>query len=312
MKTVVGISNFSFECSHFNSFEDLDDQFKSFQPLSKSVELFKVSTSVANDIFSDKSHGLSIDEQIKNFEFGTDLGVITRFKLNCERTYFREFSRSKSTKELINYSNSAPCLKHQKSTILFVPKALIQCQFSFKDEDDFFAHYEYLLGHYPVSNSNFYEKATKYFSNLIYHSDCEKTLDKVNDGFCNYTIAFTNCLKALNESCPIGIKSTSDKLAFIGAKTKYLCTQEGTTNENFKFNFDFNGIAYDKLDCQYHLKPSDKNQAGDGSHNHKRLYFGFIPLENQKWQIAVSVIGPHINKNDKKNRYAPLKDKRKK
>ncbi len=312
MKTIIGISNFSFDTPHFSSFKDLETQFVKFKSLPTDYNQAKVSIYIANDITKDKWFGSSIDEQIENFEFGKDIGAITRFKLLLERNYLRGFGRSFTSDELKEKAKKQPCITKKESTILYVPAELLSGYSSFKCSIEFCEYYEYILGKFPIDNGSYFEKATSYFDNLIYQDNCKSTLDKVDDGFCNYTMAFTKCLKALNESSPTNIVSTKDKLVDIASKAQYKCSTEGSSHKNFKFEFRHNGQKYDTLDCQFHLKPSDRNTKGDGSHNHKRLYFGFIPEDDTKWKVAVAAIGPHITTHDTSNRFAPRKVIRKK
>jgi hypothetical protein len=312
MKTIIGVSNFSFDTPHFNSFDSLATQFIKLKSLRADYNLTKVSISIANDITKDKWFGPSIDEQIRNFEFGKDRGAITSFKVRLERDYLRGFERSFKSSELKEKAGVQPCAINNENTILYIPTNLITGYANFRDRLSFCEHYEYILGHFPIDNENYYEKATSYFDNLIFQEGCRDTLDKVDDNFCNYTVAFTKCLKALNDSSPTKIISTQKKLADIRSKANYHCTAEGNSHKNFKFKFTHSNKNYSALDCQFHLKPSDRNTKGDGSHNHKRLYFGFIPLSTKEWKIAVASMGPHISTHNDQDRFAPQKILRKK
>ncbi|MUK70324.1 hypothetical protein [Aliivibrio fischeri] len=312
MKTIIGISNFSFDTFHFSSFSDLENQFAKFQLLKADYNQDKVSIAVANDITKDKWFGLSIDEQLQNFEFGKDKGVITYLALRLDRTHLVGFNRSFTSVDLKNKAQSEPCIVEKENTILYAPNVLIGGYANFKDKISFDKHYEYILGHFPIDNKSYYHRAKSHFTNLIYHVDCESTLDKVPDGFVNYSIAITKCLKALNEHNPTQSLSLVGRLSEIRSSASYNCTPQGGSHKHFKFAFNYKGTQYPNLDCQFHLKPSDKNIKGDGSHNHKRVYFGFIPINSIEWKIAVAAIGPHITIHDSSDRYAPEKIRRKK
>ncbi|QYJ86915.1 hypothetical protein K0I73_04030 [Shewanella mesophila] len=311
MKTLIGISTFSFASPNFRSFEELENQFKSLPNLRKLCAYTKVSFEVANDILHNKDFGLSINEQVSNFEYGTDIGAITRFRLLLDRTYLRGMNRSFSHDELLERADKEPNTDERENTIVYSPSSSVNVKYLFTNETVFYQHYEFILGHFPIDNKSYYERATSFFNNLEFHKDCFSTLGRVTDGFCNYSIAFTKCLSALNECSPISIRSTKDKLTHIATKATFDCTVEGSPHKNFRFDFAIDGKEYDSLDCQFHLKPSKKNKQGNNSFHHKRLYFGFIPISETQWKIAVAAIGPHINK-DSNDRYAPLKDKRKK
>lgn len=138
---------------------------------------------------------------------------------------------------------------------------------------------------------------------MFFQEEAGSTLNKVDDGFCNYTIAFTKCMIALNDFSPTGIISTKDKVKHINALTTYECTEEGNSHQNFKFKFSENDKVVNSLDCQFHLKPSENNRVGDQTFYHKRLYFGFFPIDTNQWQVAVAAIGPHITTHNKEDRY---------
>jgi len=314
MKTIIGVSNFSFHTFNFSSFNELETQFNGLKSLKSVYNQKKVSLAVANDITKNKSFGLSIDEQMSNFAFGKDRGAITNFKMRLDRSFLRGFDRSFTNDELKEKAKTKPCIIHKENTILYtpVPTLFLAGYSSFNTSIDFCNHYEYILGHFPIDNESYYDKVTSYFDNLTYHEDCKSTLDRVNDGFCNYTVAFTKCLKALSESSPTTTVSMHKKLSDIASKAKYNCTVEGKSHKNFKFDFNHNQKEYLALDCQFHLKPSDRNTKGNGSFHQKRVYFGFIPINDTEWEIAVAAMGPHITKHNSQDRFAPLVVKRKK
>ncbi|SGY86590.1 Putative uncharacterized protein [Moritella viscosa] len=312
MKTIIGISNFSFNKSHFGSFQELNEQFSYFQVLKKSYKQAKVSFSIGTDITKDKYFGSSVEEQICNFEYGTDVGIQTAFRTRLHREYLNGFELALTTDELKEKALKVPDEENKENYILFTPvHSIADCK-SYNNDETFRNYYEYILGHFPVDNESFYERVESHFTNLIYHPDCGTTLDRVTDGFCHYSIAFTTCLRALNDFSPTDVSSTRDKVRSIKALTNYDCTPENDTHIHFKFDFNHNKTLFSALDCQYHLKPSDRNIKGDGSFNQKRLYFGFIPINVTEWKIALASIGPHITKHDSRDRFAPQKLKRKK
>ncbi|TOE96885.1 hypothetical protein CGJ31_24375, partial [Vibrio parahaemolyticus] len=63
-----------------------------------------------------------------------------------------------------------------------------------------------------------------------------------------------------------------------------------------------------ELTCQYHLKPSDNNTVGDDTFYQNRIYFGFYPVGEKLWKVAVAAIGPHINTDNEDDRYAKPKN----
>ncbi|ELD1798667.1 hypothetical protein QXB72_002456 [Vibrio fluvialis] len=311
MRTLIGISNFSFDNQNFFSFNCLVEQFEKIKNLQGKFPQHNVSLALANDILRNDYFGNSIEQQFTNFSFGNDRQAIIAFKARLDRNYFSGFNKSYTSEELKELSLT-PDEVNRICCTLFAPKVLTANYSSFKRLDDFSDYYEYILGNHPIDESSYYERAISHFTNLVYHADCESTLSRVTDGFCNYSIAITKCLKALNDSSPISNSSTQGKLSEIRAKVTYNLTAEGYSHPNFKYAFSYSGTNYASLDCQYHLKPSDRNQKGNSSFNHKRVYFGFIPLSTNSWKIAVAAIGPHISTHDQNDRYALPKKKRKK
>ncbi|WP_281628992.1 hypothetical protein [Vibrio sp. St2] len=311
MRTLIGLSNFSFETQRFSSFAEIREQLEQLKGLNGKFSQHGVSLAVANDILKDNYFGPSLEVQFQNFSFGQDRMVIAAFKSLLERRYFSGFDRQFTGLELKKLASS-PDLENGICCTIYAPKVLVSGLACIKCEGDFASYYEQVLGEYPISESSYYERATSHFTNIIYQDDCESTLNRVTDGFCNYSVAITSCLKALNDSSPTNAVSMPDKLGEVKAKTKYKCTSEGSSHPNFKFPFEHGGKSYPTLDCQFHLKPSDRNTSGNTSFNHKRVYFGYIPRDcGKKWDIAVAAIGPHISTHDRRDRYAPRKKIRK-
>ncbi len=311
MKTLIGISNFSFESQRFISFGDIKNEFAKLKSLQGKFSQVGVSLSIATDILKDQYFGHSIETQFNNFTYGRDKQAIIAFRMTLERSYFNGFEKRYTSDELKELAKF-PDENRRLCCTLYAPKEQLSGLSSIKSIGCFDSYYEYILGSYPIDEDSYYQRATSHFNNIIYHDDCKYTLNRVPDGFCNYSIAITKCLKALNSLSPMSGSNTQKHLTDIATKAQYKCTPEGKSHKHFKFDFQYNGTSYPKLGCQYHLKPSDRNTKGDGSHNHKRIYFGFIPIGGNKRKIAVAAIGPHITTHDSSDRYAPEKTKRKK
>lgn len=311
MKTIVGISNFSFESQRFTSFQQIQDQLAKLKSLQGKFGQHGVSLSLATDILKNKYFGRSLETQFNNFAFGGDRQNIIAFRSRLERGYFNGFNKQ-YTSEALRKLASEPDEVGRVCCTLYAPTVLISGSSNFKSVECFSSYYEDVLGKYPIDESSYYLRATSHFTNLIYHANAESTLGRVDDGFCNYSIAITKCLKALHDSSPTSTVNIQDKLNEVGTKTAYKCTPEGSSHPHFKFGFVYNGTPYTKLDCQFHLKPSDRNTKGNTKFNQKRVYFGFIPVSQSSWKIAVAAIGPHITVHESSDRYAPLRVRRKK
>ncbi|MCS0045259.1 hypothetical protein [Vibrio antiquarius] len=310
MKTVIGLSNFSFESQKFGSFRQIQEQLDKLKALQGKFNQHGVSLAIASDILKDKYFGQSLNTQFNNFLFGSDKLIVGSFKARLERGYFSGFDRTYTGEELKALALLPDEVKRICCT-LYAPKVLISGSSNFKSIEDFSSYYEEILGQYPVDEDSYFRRAVSHFTNLIYHVDARSTMDKVDEGFCNYSISFTICLKALNDFSPTGISSTRDKVKTLRSMTPYDCTPENGSHKHFQFDFSYGGKEYKDLDCQYHMKPSGMNMKGDDSFHQKRLYFGFIPTSTTTWKVAVAAIGPHIN-NGSGERYAKPKVRRKK
>lgn len=304
MKTIIAFSNFSFETQQFSTFEQIQEQLNKLILIKSQFKQKGVSAYIANDILKDQYFGHSLEKQFDNFSFGTDRQMITAFKMRLERGYFNAFNKQYTGAELKNLSRS-PSESNRVCCTLYVPGGFNSAEFtSFKTIEEFSSYYEDILGRYPISTKSYYERAISHFTNIIYHDDCEMTLNRVHDDFCNYSIAITHCLRALNDSSPFAGRDFVGLTRSIGSKAGYDCTSQGRPGDNFKFKFEYSGVIYQNLNCHYHLKPSKRNNEGDTKHYHKRIYFGFIPINTLEQKIAVAAIGPHISTNNTEDRYA--------
>lgn len=304
MNIIIGFSNFSFDVQSFSSFKGIQDQFDKFKLIKSQLNQKGVFSYLAYDILEDQYYGQSLVQQFANFSFGKDKLVIAAFKMRLEREYYVGFNRQYSGSTLKDLSRS-PSESNQVCYTLYAPNGFNSTEYtSIKNITEFSSYYEDILGRYPISIKSYYERATSHFTNIIYHDDCEMTLSRVHDGFCNYSIAITQCLRALNDSSPFTDRNFIQLTRSIGSKAGYDCTSQGHPGDNFKFRFEYNGEIYPSLNCHYHLKPSKRNNEGDTRHYHKRIYFGFIQIDSSQYKIAVAAIGPHISPNNTEDRYA--------
>jgi hypothetical protein len=307
VKTIIGISNFSLDKSHFFNFAELESSLMALQNIKSSFNQAKLGFLVGNDIAHNSGFGNSLYSQIKNFEFGGDIGIQTSFQIKLHQKYLKGFDLSLTTDELESKSLEDVNVAEGINYIIYTPSLLVLKSKHFKNQTDFSLYYEKILGEYPTDNRSYYERAISHFTNLIYHPECFDTLSRVTDGFIHYSEAFVICLKALNKFSPTIIVDTNDKIRAINSATPYDCTSEGNSHPNFKFEFTHKNKKIVALNCEYHLKPSGNNNIGDGSFHHKRLYFGFIPIENNQWRVAIAAMGPHINTNSTNDRYQSQK-----
>ncbi|MGB9546726.1 hypothetical protein [Vibrio harveyi] len=310
MKTVIGLSNFSFERQRFSSFCQIQEQLDKLKALRGKFNQHGVSLAIASDILKDEYFGQSLNTQFDNFSFGSDKLIVGSFKARLERGYFSGFDRTYTGGELKKLALSPDGINKICCT-LYAPRVLISGLSNVKSVADFSSYYESILSQYPVDVDSYFTRAVSHFTNLVYHVDARSTMDRVDEGFCNYSMSFTVCLKALNDFSPTDIVSTREKIKTLRSMTPYDCTPENGSHKNFQFDFIHDGTEYKNLDCQFHMKPSSTNAKGDDSFHQKRLYFGFIPASSTTWKVAVAAIGPHIN-NGSGERYAKPKVQRKK
>jgi hypothetical protein len=293
MKTIISLSIFSFNKSHFSSFEELEEEFKLLQSIKDDYKQAKVSFAVGNDITDYSYFGLSVNQQIKNFEFGGDRGLQIYFNMKLQREYLKNFDWwGLTTDELIEKSVLEPNIENNENHILYMPIQKMNGYVGFDNDETFASHYEKILSEYPVSNDSYYQRMTSLFTNIIYHSDCRATLNNIEGGdFCKFSISFTQCLKALNDhKAQIRIP---EELGIIGHLAGYSCTTQGSNNkENMQFSFP-EVSEVNQINCEFHLKPSDSNDPRDNNYYHNRIYFTFAEIDGEVKTLVAS-IGPHL------------------
>ncbi|KIP65426.1 hypothetical protein SN11_25145 [Vibrio harveyi] len=292
MKVQIGISNFSFNTPHFASFTELTQQFLAFKGLREAYMQESVSFIVANDIREDKYFGLSIDEQIQNFEFGGDRGMKIAFQQRLYRDYLRGYDfTSHSSQDIKEKAKIELESTAKEYPILYVPTIPISGHRFFRNQIEFAEHYETTLALFPISEKSYFTRAKSHFSNITFHTNCESTLDDIGDGgIANFSITITKCLKALN-SHQAEMKIPED-LSILGHLAGCDCSTQGKNGkEDMKFSFP--EISESDVNCEYHLKPHSSNDSKDETYYHKRIYFTFAQIEGEI-KTFVASIGPHL------------------
>ncbi|MGL1037959.1 hypothetical protein ACSTDR_09030 [Vibrio vulnificus] len=292
MKVQIGISNFSFNTPHFSSFTELTQQFLAFKAMREVCIQESVSFIVANDIREDKYFGLSIDEQIKNFEFGGDRGMNVAFRQRLYRDYLNgcDFT-SHSSQEIKQKAKTELNSKSEEYPLLYVPKIPISGHRFFRNQIEFAEHYEIALSQFPIDENSYFTRAKSHFSNIIFHADCERTLSDIGDGgITNFSVTITKCLRALN-SHQAEMKIPED-LNILGHLAECDCSTQGRNGkEDMKFLFP--EISANEVNCEYHLKPHRSNDLKDDTYYHKRIYFTFAKIKGEI-KTFVASIGPHL------------------
>ncbi|MBY8160017.1 hypothetical protein KW508_18635 [Vibrio fluvialis] len=311
MKSIVSVSNFSLDKRKFSNPMELD---ASLSQLTNVLTLFhqdKVEYYAGNDILEHKGFGPSFIEQANNFSYAGDKGVQAFLYSKLYQSYLNGFNLSLSTDELMTKANTFALKNDKESYMLYAPCLDLYRGNVIKDLNDFALHYENLLSYYPIDEESYYNRAKSHFDNILFHHDTAYTLTRVEGDFKDFSISFTNCLSALNDFSPTDIAGAEERKRATNSITKYKCTGQGYPHKNFKFDFPHpsgDETQEFELTCQYHLKPSDNNTVGDDTFYQNRIYFGFYPVGEKLWKVAVAAIGPHINTDNEDDRYAKPKN----
>ncbi|WP_162926782.1 hypothetical protein [Vibrio coralliirubri] len=309
MKTIVAVSNFSLDASHFGSFQELTESMSKFEEIRGYFTQEKVSYAAGSDLLTHKGFGTSIMEQLDNFAYCEDKMVLGAFVGTVFQKYLNEYDLNQSTDDLMLHAQQPIDTELNKSYLLYVPCLNVVRKGVFRTESDFSDHYEMLLSDYPIDNKSYFSRAKSHFKNIIFHEDGAYTLTRVEGDFREFSMSFTLCLKALNEFSPTNISGAEERKKQTNALTKYDCTGQGYSHKNFKFEFKkIDGSGTQELTCQYHMKPNENNTIGDETFYQNRIYFGFYPVTTKSWKVAVASIGPHINTDNEDDRYAKPKN----
>ncbi|EJE8673524.1 hypothetical protein M5236_002158 [Vibrio parahaemolyticus] len=292
MKVEIGVSNFSFDVPHFSSFAELTRQFIEFENLRERFTQNSVNIVIANDITKNKYFGLSVEEQIKNFEFGGDRGIQVAFQQRLYRQYLKGYDYTSYSSEDLKLKAKTE-LSEETTTysLLYVPKIPISGHRFFRNNIEFSEHYERTLSLYPIDEESYYMRAKSHFTNITFQSDCCSTLANIGDGgINNFSQSITKCLIALNNH-QAEMKIPQD-LDILGIMAECDCSTQGSNGKaNMKFSFP--EISPNDVNCEYHLKPNKSNDPKDSTHYHKRIYFTFADIQGDI-RTFVASIGPHL------------------
>ncbi|MDX2370946.1 MAG: hypothetical protein QNK36_21505 [Colwellia sp.] len=162
------------------------------------------------------------------------------------------------------------------------------------------------LERYPISNSNFSERAEVLFSNVIFHPKFSETITTVKTGnFEDYSVEFVIALRALHNAVPL----LTDKghnppdLTIIKTETGKLgrtmdCSPQGPNKNGLYYDFKIfkdekDNFKKKKINCEYHLKINFDNTGEKLNKDYyNRAYFG-LPLIDGKKRIVLAFMGKH-------------------
>lgn len=311
MKTIIALSNFTLDRTHFRTFSELEQSLSNLEGIKSQFKQAEIEFSVGTDILSHSGFGPSIMDQLENFSYCEDQQVIGALVQTLFQKYLIGYTLSSTTDELMLAAQTPISNASKQHHILYVPFLNIVRNRLFTNYEEFSEHYEKVLANYPTSHTSYYERAKSHFDSILFHHDAAYTLTRVEGDFKDFSVSFTTCLSALNTFSPTNISGAEERRRATNSLTKYKCTGQGYSHENFKFDFphpsgdETQGF---ELTCQYHLKPNDNNIVGDDTFYQNRIYFGFYPIADKLWKVAVAAIGPHINTDNENDRYAKPKN----
>ncbi|MFA0074904.1 hypothetical protein [Vibrio cyclitrophicus] len=291
MKTRVAVSNFSLDLSHFKSFDDLNDSLSKLLDVKTLLPQKKVEFYAGYDITEHCGFGLSLTQQLDNFQFMGDLGLQGLLLNTLYQSHLLGFNLSFSTDELMAKSAVMPKAGDEAGYVMYIPHLNIMRHHKFKNKGEFDTYYEELLSTHPVNSESYYERASSHFTNVTYQADCRKTLDNMGDGGINsFSKAITKCLKALNDH-KSEMKIPQD-LDILGHMADCDCSPQGSNGKG-DMKFSFPEISENDVNCEYHLKPHSSNDSKDSNYYHKRIYFTFANIQGDI-RTFVASIGPHL------------------
>jgi len=159
-------------------------------------------------------------------------------------------------------------------------------------------HRDYLANHWQ-SEEYFYKELIKYFDNIYFHPNVEKSLKGLDDGGLKHfskTIIFN--LTQLNDnfkSYPIK-SNLRETLNLFSSSCKVSVTLEGNISHKPAFTFSF----YDSEDsevkvcCEPHMKLRRSHDSGDSKFHYNRIHFHHGISSIQGGKILVGYIGKHL------------------
>jgi len=151
----------------------------------------------------------------------------------------------------------------------------------------------YYLGKYPNNTSYFLTECEKYFNNLVFHPDNNRSIKEV---LISHSKKIIICLSALNdnlvEDLKVSNKSYTDYLREFAINYKLDgASMEGKKDKKFIYNFTGDNGENFSAYCESHLKMFKNDRDEDG---HCRVYFRKPDVENEDSLIYIGYIGTHL------------------
>jgi hypothetical protein len=167
-----------------------------------------------------------------------------------------------------------------------------------KTKEHWYNFHRHFLSKNPVDELNFYSESQKYFTNIYFHPDVEKTLRKLDGGLEKFAETIVYNLTQLNDNFSI-YNSPSDRIGTL-RKFSSICgvnaSPEGNASRKSSLTFEFNDENSNPMSicCEPHLKLSKADMPGDTHFYYNRIYFHEGKPNVEGGRILVAHIGKHL------------------
>ena len=167
-----------------------------------------------------------------------------------------------------------------------------------KTKEHWYNFHRHFLSKNPVDDSNFYSESQKYFTNIYFHPNVEKTLKKLEGGLEKFAETIVYNLTQLNDNFSV-YSNPSDRIGTL-RKFSSSCgvnaSPEGNASRKPSLTFEFidensNPIS---ICCEPHLKLGKADMPGDTHFYYNRIYFHEGKPNVEGGRILVAHIGKHL------------------
>jgi len=160
------------------------------------------------------------------------------------------------------------------------------------------AFHRYFLGLYPISEDHFYHECQKYFPQLFFHQQVEKTLKSLQKGLAGFSKMIIHHLTLLNDEFNkyYDRSRSTETLTLFSSAFNIKASRQGNAEDKSKMTFEFvnDSNLKELVCCEPHLKLEKSDDSGDSHYYFNRIYFheGKENIANGKFLIGY--IGKHI------------------
>lgn len=164
-----------------------------------------------------------------------------------------------------------------------------------------------VLGNHPGSAHDFVEECKKYFTNIIFHPNCETSIEGYLNLIPRKIVYYLSCMndKLQEYISKTGISDENELLAEFCGKYNFddAGTRQATTKKKDLYQYKFLKCGcedvssnYKTITCDPHMKISycDSNCKSPIKKIRGRIYFHFGDDEIAKNKLLIGSIGPHV------------------